>query len=311
MGGELYLIYNAMTFENSYWFWIIFLCFQPFSLWRTLCLTPKTTDYSKGIGWKTRHNQQEFSQTDGSGKVLKMLFKPHLIFLAIWVIAGDLRYTTYINGLQSWLSWASDGNQDVIDKFSNLYTIFYFSEFPIYLTVGFLLDYGSRKLTQIKFKNNRYLSLNTAQIITALIFQVFSQVMAMLISIILSFKSIGAQTYLLFLVGSLQICTLYVIRNTFLLVVVDKLFVGRIIGFINCYGLISAFTLPALTDFRNVHYLGNFHDTQLSFLVINFVGLFMPFLNYFWIFYWDKSDSILGENRGFLVRLEDSQTLET
>lgn len=91
-------------------------------------------------------------------------------------------------------------------------------------------------------------------------------------------------------------------RNTFVLVTADSRIFGRVLGFANCFNLVTAFLLPSFTHLRNNKYDGDFQQTQYMLLGLNAVGLAMPILNYFWIFHCDKK--VLGENAGLQEKIE-------
>lgn len=170
ISSQIYLLYNYMPFEKSHFFWLMFLFFQPFAVIRTLFFTPKTIDFKNGIGWKTRKdNTSQHQKTIRLSRLssrknensLKFICQPHLILVIIWALTSDLKVNLYTNNLESWLNWASDNNSQVVSNFTNVYTLFKILNFPAYLLVGFLIDFISHRLCDVRWKIVEDIDTNT------------------------------------------------------------------------------------------------------------------------------------------------------
>lgn len=125
---------------------------------------------------------------------------------------------------------------------------------PVALVNGFAVDIFSRAV--MKFNPKR--DLRQAQIITCIYWFMANQILSLIMSIILCFKSVGWQTYLLVGISTIFRTILYSSRNIFCVLTIEKEIFGRILGIINLYGLVSALVMPSWTNLRNTAFEGNF-----------------------------------------------------
>lgn len=305
LGQQLWLLYRVMP--NRTWFWVMFLLFQPFSIFRTFCLTPKSNTTANGVGWKTRHDQvvrPPKTENDNLSLLEKLkglsgaLFNPALLGCCFWYVAADIRNQEALSSYQAWLNWAAETDQQVTN-FTDLAVLFSLLGIPVGVVNGFLIDKTARTISD-KTKYN----LQAGQIIASLIWMVFNQICSLLMSLIFSFQSVGIQTYFLLLIALLFRCTLFSTRNLFVAIITPKPIFARIFGYVNLYGFLAPFIIPVLTELRNSGFDGNFLYEEFIFYGIGIFGLICPIFVYFYIFYLDKEFKILGESKGLKYEVQ-------
>ena len=299
LGQQLYLVYRQMNSSSRVWFWVMLMCFEPVPILRTFLCTPRSNIITNGVGWKTRHDRVEKkdsrageaqdaqdpdqNQNSELSKFLKSFFSLNMILMLLWYICCDIRLQTFTAEYQSWLRWATNDDYDKITFYTDAQIYLTLTGIPLALCNGILVD-KTCKFVQEKFNYNR----EPAMALTCYIWMSFCCIFGLLASFILSFKSTGWQTFVLLMCYLGITMSLYSTRNLYILCMIDKSIFGKVMGFSNAFGLVSAFVAPALTGVVNDQFGGDFRPLEYILLGVNVLGLTFPIMNYFWTFYFNE-----------------------
>ena len=294
VASQLYVLYRHM--DNRRWFWVMNLCFQPFSIWRTFNQLPRTNKIEVGcnLGWESRHDRIEVAESSDEQKAAKtttsstllqglqgfaeIAKSPSLWFGILWIFFEQNSYDCFMTQFEPWLIWASNGDEETKNFFLDIQIYFILGGIIFGMTSGKLFNTFDQYLVKKKGYKANYA--------TILVSCTWFTVSCFLIAIeffCYSFQATGVNLWIAMVANSLA-RRIYIF-NLFLVASVPKELFGRARAFVLIFETLFCLLPPLWIFIINEVFNGEFHVIELIYSGMGLLSLSGPLMIYL---YWFK-----------------------